>query len=241
MDVAGLDVLDFGCGGGALLALLAPLGPRSLTGIDVDPHSVAMARTRLDALQLHDAPRLLVAGDPGRIDLPDHSMDAIFCFDTVEHVLDYERIIREWRRVLRRDGRIFIWWCPWFHPYGHHVESLIPLPWAHVVFAEPVLTATCARIYDLPEFRPRAWDVDEAGNRKPNKWRTLTALPGLNRLTMRRFERACAAAGLCVVKRRVTGFRGSPAARLTQPLTRVPMLGEFFTAHVTYELGRARA
>jgi hypothetical protein len=131
---------------------------------------------------------------------------------------------------------VLIWWCPWYHPYGHHIESLVPLPWIHAVFPERVLTRTCARIYDLPEFEPRIWDLDERGRKKPNKWRALRRLPDVNRLTIGRFERECDAAGFRIARRRVTGFGGSRAAKLTRVLTGLPGLREFFSAHVTYEL-----
>ena len=240
-DLTGLDVLDFGCGGGALTALVAQLGVKDIIGIDVEPKSIEIARARLERLRLPVQPQFVLASNASTIDLPNASVDVILCFDTVEHILEYEKIMREWRRVLRANGRVFIWWCPWCHPYGHHVESLIPLPWAHVVFPEHVLTATCARIYDLPEFRPRAWDLDEAGRKKPNKWHALNQLPELNRLTISKFERICRQVGLRIEERQTVGFGGSALSRLTRVFTRIPVLREFFTSCVICELRPAAA
>jgi SAM-dependent methyltransferase len=234
--LAGLDVLDFGCGAGALSFVAARLGARSVIGIDVAPRLIQLAHEALAQEQPPVRPRFMASRCPTTIDLPDASIDAILCFDTLEHIADYRAVMREWRRVLRAGGRVLIWWSPWYHPYGHHIESLVPLPWAHVVFAEPALTRTCARIFDLDEFVPRVWDLDEEGRKKPNKWTDLTELPDVNRLTIRRFERACKPAGLRIEQRRIAGFGGTRAARLTRVLTRVPGLREFFTAHVTYEL-----
>ena len=45
-DVGGLDVLDLGCGTGAMSELLGPGGAR-VTAVDLAPHMVAVARERL--------------------------------------------------------------------------------------------------------------------------------------------------------------------------------------------------
>lgn len=228
-------MLDFGCGSGELSRLVAALGVRSVTGIDLDSSLIERART---AQPVRDGvqPRFICATSADAIDLPDASMDAVLCFDVLEHVLHYREIAREWRRVLRPGGRVLIWWMPWLHPYGHHVESLIPVPWAHVLWAEDVLVETCARIYDSPSFEPRVWDLEPDGRKKPNKWRAMRELPCLNRLTIRRFEATCRQAGLRVERRVIAGFAGSRAARLTAVLTRVPVLREFFASSVVYEL-----
>jgi hypothetical protein len=110
-----------------------------------------------------------------------------------------------------------------------------------VLFSERVLTRTCARIYDLPEFTPRLWDLDEHGGKKPNKWHRLDRLPEVNRLTIHAFERACRRVGLRIARREIAGFGGSAASRLTRVLTRVPGVREFFSAYVIYELTPASA
>jgi SAM-dependent methyltransferase len=237
-DLAGKDVLDFGCGEGDLSFFVATLPVASVTGVDVEAARIESANARLAQLRLQVAPRFCCAKDTQAIDLPDQSIDLILCFDVLEHVMSYQTIVPEWRRVLRPRGRVFIWWVPWFHPYGPHIESLVPLPWAHVLWSDRTLIKTCARIYDMPQFKPRSWDLDDSGQKKPNKWRTLDRLPGVNKLTIRHFERLCPEAGLTIEERKITGFGGGLLAKLTHPLTRTPMLREFFAACVTYKLIR---
>ena len=82
-----------------------------------------------------------------------------------------ESILRDWFRVLRPNGRCLIEWFPFKGPGGPHMESLIPIPWAHVIFGERAMFRAAEMIYDLPEFVPRHWDLDERGKKKPNKWR----------------------------------------------------------------------
>jgi len=237
-DLRDLDVLDFGCGEGELSFLVAGMGVGSVTGIDLSEPLIQSAAARVPSSHLPVRPRFLTASNPKTIDLPDVSMDLILCFDVLEHIMDYEDVFHEWRRVLRPDGRVFIWWVPWFHPYGHHIESLVPIPWAHVIFSERVLIETCARVYDLPEFKPRVWDLDGNGGKKPNKWRALDRLPGVNRLTIARFEALCREIGLRIEERSLVGFGSSALARLTRALTRIPGLRELFCSRVIYKLRR---
>ena len=239
IDLTGLDVLDFGCGHGGLSVFLATRGVRSLTGVDLAEDRIESAIALAKSRALPVQPRFLLASDDRTIDLPDESIDAILCFDVLEHVMEYEAIIREWRRVLRLDGRVLIHWVPWWNPYGPHINSLVPIPWSHMLFSERVLIDTCARVYELPEFVPKCWDLDEQGNRKPNKWQELKVLPGVNRLTIRRFEKICRRVGLWFERAQIVGFGGSRTARSTRVLTHVPGLREFFTSHTVYELRRA--
>lgn len=237
-ELEGLDILDFGCGHGDLALLLARRSVRSITGLDVSRDRVEVAKERAAGVRSGVRPEMVLAEDPSRIEFPDASFDAILCFDVLEHVMDYEAVIPEWSRVLRPGGTVFIWWVPWLNPWGPHIESLVPIPWAHVVFSDRALIETCARIYEHPDFKPRIWDLDPEGTKKPNKWRRMQRLPEVNRLTIRRFERLATAAGLVIRSRDVHGFGGSALARATRLLTRIPGLGELFTACVTYRLSR---
>ncbi|MCA9322427.1 MAG: class I SAM-dependent methyltransferase, partial [Planctomycetes bacterium] len=237
--VAGRDVLDFGCGEGDLSFVMAGLAPRSIRGVDVDPERVASAQSRARELSSDPRPEFWCASSTTKIDLPDDDVDLILCFDVLEHVMDYEEIMREWGRVLRPGGKIFIWWVPWFHPYGPHIESLVPLPWAHTVFSDRALIETCARIYDLPEHAPRVWDLDDQGAKKPNKWKSMKTLPGVNRLTMRRFEKLLRPSGLAIARREGHGFQAGRFRGLKDTLARLPLAREFFSSFVIYELTTA--
>ena len=190
-DIRGRDVVDFGCGGGELSFLAAEMGAKSVLGLEVDRERYEMAAAAAAASDLPVRPVFQHSPDTAVVDRPDESADVILCFDVLEHILDYETIIPEWHRILRPGGRVLIWWMPYFHPWGHHVESLVPLPWVHAAFSDRTVINTCARVYDMPEFRPRIWDLDDAGNKKPNKWRSMDTLPTLNKLTIRRFETIC--------------------------------------------------
>jgi ubiquinone/menaquinone biosynthesis C-methylase UbiE len=235
-DVQGKDILDFGCGEGCLSLFLAGYA-KSVIGIDANLRMIAKAQDNLATSEVSSPkPVFYVAAALDTIDVPDESLDVILCFDVLEHVMDYPAILREWCRILRPNAKVLIWWVPWWNPYGPHIESLVPIPWAHVVFSDRTLVRTCARMYDSNEFQPRVWDLDEAGQKRPNKWLHMSRLPEVNRLTMAEFEKAAARSDLRIVRREIHGFGGSALSRLTRPLVRIPVVREFFCNFTVYEL-----
>lgn len=238
-DVKGRDVLDFGCGGGELSLYARTLGARSVIGLEAEPSQLEVARDRLAREGATDGVHFHLVDTPDRIPLPDASVDVILCFDVLEHILDYRAIIPEWARVLRPGGHVLIWWMPYYHPWGHHVESLVPVPWAHVVFSDRSIIEACARVYEAPEFTPRLWDLDGEGRKKPNKWKSMTTLPTLNKLTIGGFERLATRSGLRFARRQFVPISSSSAARaVSRTLISVPGLREFFTGSVVYDLVR---
>jgi SAM-dependent methyltransferase len=93
-----LEVLDVGCGAGGMLEPLARYG--RVTGIDNSPELVEFCHERgFEQVQLGSAYELPV---------PDASVDLITLFDTVEHVPDDLRALRECRRALAPGGLLFI-------------------------------------------------------------------------------------------------------------------------------------
>ncbi len=236
-DIRGKDVVDFGCGGGELAILVGENGAKSVLGLGVDRHQFSLASGRAERGETPSNVEFRLSESTTSIDLPDESADVILCFDVLEHILDYREILPEWRRVLRPGGRVLIWWMPYYHPWGHHVESLVPLPWAHVVFPEKAVLSTCARIYDMPEFKPRIWDLDDAGNKKPNKWLGMEELPTLNKLTIAGFEKLCRETGFGFARREMVPISSSgPARTVSSALIRLPKMREFFPSVAIYAL-----
>jgi SAM-dependent methyltransferase len=91
-------VLDAGCGSGRLLDELTAYG--SVSGLDMNPASVATARERGH----EDVQEGVVEALPWQ----DETFDLITCLDVVEHTADDRVSLRELRRVLRPEGRLLI-------------------------------------------------------------------------------------------------------------------------------------
>jgi len=98
----GLDVLDIACGEGYGSSLLAQVA-RSVVGVDVSDEAVAFARDSYRRENLR-----FLRGDGREIPLTDASIDIIVSFETLEHLYEQERLIAEFRRVLRPGGLLII-------------------------------------------------------------------------------------------------------------------------------------
>ena len=174
-ELTGKDVLDFGCGAGPLAFLLISKGlAKSITGVDLYAHDLERARRTLARHPEYGEVLRFIQGDAERIPVPDESADLITAFDCLEHVMEPAPILAEWERVLRPGGRVLIEWFPFKGPWGPHMEALIPVPWAHVIFGEKAMFGAAAAIYDDPNFVPRHWDLDANGVKKPNKWKPVS-------------------------------------------------------------------
>lgn len=243
-DLRGKQVLDFGCGDGPLSLYLAHHhSPARIIGVDLDP--IAVGRARAALAQRPGPPEVMVdfrQGAVDRIPLEDGSVDVVVAFDCLEHVMDPPSILREWRRVLRPGGRCLLEWFPYKGPWGPHMESLIPVPWAHVLFGQRAMFRAAERIYDLPEFVPRHWDLDAEGRKRPNKWRQWSSFKQqgyINELDVASLRRMVPQAGLQIARLERRSFSGSAMRRtLGKALMAMPVVGEYFVSYTCIELVR---
>lgn len=242
--VTGNDVLDFGCGDGPLSLFLAvEKRPRRMLGVDILPAAIERARDTLAGAPVPPEVRVEFAlGSTDALPVPDASFDTLLAFDCLEHVMSPGEILREWYRVLRPGGRCLIEWFPYKGPWGPHMEALIPIPWAHVIFGERAMFRTAEMIYDLPDFVPRHWDLDEHGNKLPNKWRAWSSFREqgyINQLDLPTFRRIAQGAGFHVARVERHSFTGSAPRRFAgHALMHMPFVGEYFVSRVLIELLR---
>ncbi len=96
-------VLDVGCGDGGLFGLLS--GKAQYTGIDISPTQLAAFRSQIKKLKVKSSPTLIEA-DITKLPLKDASFDLALACDVLEHVLDPEKVLREFKRVVKKDGYI---------------------------------------------------------------------------------------------------------------------------------------
>jgi 2-polyprenyl-6-hydroxyphenyl methylase / 3-demethylubiquinone-9 3-methyltransferase len=98
--LAGLRVLDIGCGGGFLAEEFAALGCH-VTGVDPAAASVAAARAHAAGRGLRIDYRV---GSGEELPVPDAAFDVACCCDVLEHVRDPDRVVSETARVLEPGG-----------------------------------------------------------------------------------------------------------------------------------------
>lgn len=101
MTAAGQDVLDIGCGQGALVRELAAAGARPI-GIEISEEQLATARARDGA----SGARYLV-GRAEALPLDDASVDLAVFMRTLHHV-PAPAALREAHRVLRPGGAVYV-------------------------------------------------------------------------------------------------------------------------------------
>ena len=124
-------LLDVGCGQGRSFRLLREaFAPMPLIGLDADPHSIQLSRA--EALREGIEVELRVA-DCAHVDLPDASVDIVFCHQTFHHLVEQEQALAEFWRVLKPGGWLLFaestkayintWVIRWFFRHPMHVQK----------------------------------------------------------------------------------------------------------------------
>ena len=124
-------LLDIGCGQGLAFAPLAEhFRPEQIIGVDVDPHLLNKAEHK--ASQLNRNVRVLQSSVTA-LNLPDESVDVVFCHQLLHHVAKQERALQELYRILTPGGLLLVsescksfidsWAVRWFFRHPMHVQK----------------------------------------------------------------------------------------------------------------------
>ncbi len=98
--IRGLRVLNLGCGTGGFNVAAEAAGAL-VSGVDVDPEAVAIARARTSSARI-------IRAAAESLPFRDASFDLVHCVSTLEHVADSTRALREAARVLRPGGALYL-------------------------------------------------------------------------------------------------------------------------------------
>ena len=102
--LAGLRVLEIGCGRGVGLEILLGLGAAEVVGLDIDPPMIRLAQKRLAG----DGNRAKIEiGDAEAIQAPDASFDSVVDFGILHHVPGWPKALGEIARVLKPGGMFY--------------------------------------------------------------------------------------------------------------------------------------
>ncbi len=116
----GKRLLEIGCGLGTDLAEFARNGAL-VTGIDLSPQSLELARRRFE---LEGLPGKFLVADAEQLPFPDASFDAVYSFGVLHHTPNIERAIAEIHRVLIPGGELIVML---YHRHSLHVWLGTPL------------------------------------------------------------------------------------------------------------------
>jgi len=102
-NLSNIRLLDIGCGGGVLAEEFARLKCQ-VTGIDISAESlnVARAHARAEGLSIN-----YQIGSATKLQYDENSFDVATCCDVLEHIIQWEQVISEVRRVLKKGGLFF--------------------------------------------------------------------------------------------------------------------------------------
>ncbi|MCI0707113.1 MAG: class I SAM-dependent methyltransferase [Ignavibacteriae bacterium] len=143
---AGKRLLEIGCGLGTDLFQFAR-GGASVTGTDLTPRSIELAKARFD---MAGVPAQMLVADAENLPFENDSFDVVYSFGVLHHTPNTEKAIREAYRVLRPGGTIILML---YHKHSLHVYLGAPLYWLAGKIRKGSLSAleNYIRIYDGDE------------------------------------------------------------------------------------------
>jgi SAM-dependent methyltransferase len=113
-DLAGLRLLDAGCGGGEYVRALVARGADTY-GIECTEDKLECARSLPASLA-----RRISCGDIQRTEFDSGRFDAVLLNEVLEHVPDDTAALREMHRLLRPDGSLVVFSPNRLHPFETH-------------------------------------------------------------------------------------------------------------------------
>ena len=139
-DLSNLEILDIGCGDMLGNVGFLSRGVKHLTGLDLHTDGDVVERT---SRRVRDAgfsvaddyrSRLsYVSYDGVKFPFHENQFDFVMSWSAFEHIPAVLEVLREARRVVRPQGRVFIQVYPWFHSFwGSHLTDYIEEPYFHL-------------------------------------------------------------------------------------------------------------
>jgi SAM-dependent methyltransferase len=241
-DLKGKLLLDVGCGLGGKLLFYAEEGAKNIIGIDIRPKSVQATAELAQAQESSIGSRIHpVLADGEYLPFPSDSFDVVTCVNVLEHVTNPGSLLSECKRVLRPGGRFFLFFPPFYSPWGPHLDGWINFPWPHLFFSERDLVKAAAQVEASKGLNDRYIPSAQV------RWSEFDRLPDLNRLTIRQFRALVAMHEFKVLQLRLLPFgrhflQKSALHKLLLPLLRVaafaPLLNEVIVTKIAATLSK---
>jgi SAM-dependent methyltransferase len=99
----GMRVLDAACGSGFGSQMLQAAGARQVVAVDVSAEALAGASARFGSRGVH-----FLRANLASLPFPSASFDLVVSMETIEHVIEPRRVLAEFARCLRPDGRLVL-------------------------------------------------------------------------------------------------------------------------------------
>ncbi len=116
-------VLDIGCGTGSLSVAIAALG-HQVTGIDLSPAMIALAKAKAEKLALQIEFQVMEAAFPQL--LPQH-YEVIICRHLLWALPNPKGVLQRWAELLKPPGRLILMEGFWETGAGLHADEVIEM------------------------------------------------------------------------------------------------------------------
>lgn len=100
------SLLDVACGAGGPALRIAALTCCTVTGVDVHEQGISTARSLATQRGLESRADFRVVDANNQLPFPDASFDAITCIDAINHLPERPRVLADWARLLKPEGRL---------------------------------------------------------------------------------------------------------------------------------------
>lgn len=176
-------VLDIGCGAAGKTIYYATKGVKKIVGVEI------LGKYKKEAENLAEKYGMenkfeFVSADAANTPFEDETFDTIIMNDAMEHVDEPEKVLKECYRILKKNGKLYLNFPPYNHPYGAHLSDAIGMPWVHVFFSEKTLINTYKELVkDLPDGNDR---IEFRIGKKPDGTEYFSYI---NKMTIKRAEK----------------------------------------------------
>jgi len=151
-------LLDAGCGQGkSFRHLHQTFAPQRLIGVDADPHSLELSAEEA-ARQGFDVE--LIGSDCATLNVADASVDLLFCHQTFHHLVEQEKALAEFYRVLKPGGYLL---------FAESTEAYIDTWVIRWLFRHPMQVQKSAAQY-LEMIRQQGFEFGERNVSYPYLW-----------------------------------------------------------------------
>jgi SAM-dependent methyltransferase len=243
-ELAGLDVLDLGCGYGGRAAYCAVAAEtKSIVGLEISDEIARIAARSVSGICDGRTVSFCV-GLGEHLPFASESFDAILSYDVFEHVRDLDAVLRECHRVLRPGGRLYALFPPYYGPRAHHLGFVTTFPFLHHLFGpETLVRATNTVLAERPEIGKPQLPAPV------RSFQDRIVLPSLNGTTVRDFRRIVAGLPFEVDQLVLVPFAWAPGGRAKAAVREFcramisvpwPFTGDVFVTSIRCILRRSR-
>jgi cyclopropane fatty-acyl-phospholipid synthase-like methyltransferase len=240
-SIQGKKLLDVGCGLGGKLIFYGEIGADSVDAIEIRPKSTVEASNIARRNHLARMVRPITA-DAARMPYPDNFFDVIVSINVFEHLDRPFETFEECRRVLNPEGKIFLFFPPFYSPWGPHLEGWINFPWPHLFFSDATLIEVAHRADSYNNNNSTYIPTAQVN------WRKHERFPELNRLTAKQVFQIIEQLGFEIIESKMLpigrhyllgkGQLGRLVLKFLKFLARIHPIREVLTTKMVFVLGK---